>query len=103
MRELLSGEFTGPSVAGAEPRPGMTEKQWFDSSVKCGDLERSTDAFGAHPVVMAYRPCGASDWRVIRLSLMAHYERALQCNKCGLWTLVTMPGWKKESGQPVQG
>jgi hypothetical protein len=99
IHEILYGEFSGLAAPDRSSlwRPGMTEKQWFDVALRCGELERSYDSIGKR-AAMAMGLCEVSDWRVIRLNLMAPWERALQCNKCRLWTLVTLPSWKYRNG-----
>jgi hypothetical protein len=68
-----------------------SEREFFNQKLKCGDLCREITICGLP--VLSPRPCGAADWRVIRPNLFAPWERALQCNKCGLWTCVMVPGW----------
>jgi len=78
---LFDNEFQGPGIDGqATWKPGMAEKQWFDATLKCGDLPRDYDSWGSR-AAMAMGLCGASDWRAIKLNLMAPWKRALQlCN-----------------------
>jgi hypothetical protein len=96
LMEALYGEFSGTPAPDRSSlwQAGMTEKEWFDVALKCGELERSYDAIGRRSET-AMGHCGAQDWRVIRFNLMAPWERALQCHQCGLWTLVTLPNWKR--------
>ena len=76
----------------SEPEWG-TEREFFARNLNCGDLPRSYDSSGKRGV-MAYTPCGATNWRVIKPNFFAPWERALQCETCGLWTLVEIPAWK---------
>ena len=95
MYEALYGEFSGTPAPDRTHlyREGMTQREWFNVALKCGELERSYDSIGRR-AAMSMGTCGAQDWRVVQLNLMAPWERALQCRKCGLWTLVTLPDWK---------
>jgi hypothetical protein len=105
FNEIMYGEFSGKAAPDRSHlyRAGMSEKEWFDVALKCGELEQFYDSWGSRSATIFQPHCGASDWRVIRFNLMAPWERSLQCNKCKLWTLVTMPAWKRGAAVEKEG
>jgi len=103
--EPLRDEFSGQLAPDRSHlwREGMTEKEWFDVALKCGELERFYDSWGRRDAFMSGKSCGVGDWRVIKHVIFFPWERALQCNRCKLWTLVTVPSWKYKVDQPLSG
>ena len=92
-------EYPRKGVEQSTPwKPGMTEREFFNANLKCGDLPRSNRPIGT--TMISAPPCGAADWRVIKLNIMAYNERSLQCQKCGYWTAVEAPVMR-EHGESI--
>lgn len=72
--------------------PGMTEKQYFDANLACGQMQPAGSITKIGSILLP--GCGASDWRVILEPWMrdeyAERERALICQSCGKRTDITV-------------
>lgn len=85
------------AVAVVPWKPGMTEKQFFDANVFCGQLP--VQCKGLENVTFGSgHGCGARNWRVWKAPWMSGTkedkeprQRELKCVKCGKSTYVVAP------------